>query len=162
MTGTVVTKVENPVELSDVVTGTDVVIVVSGVTLLALPPKVNTPWNGTPTVAVKFAVMGTPEPLAAPNVGVTVVVNGTTVTRGTAVAMVTMGSPNEPVETITPLYEDVRVVVEPSEPVVVIVVSALRWWSPAAPAEAQERKGPASANVCIIGEGGRIAGWKRM
>ena len=137
-TGTVVTNVENSVELPDVLTGTDVVIVDSGGMLLALPPRVNTPWNGTPTVAVKLAVMGTPEPLAAPNVGVTVVVKGTTVTRGSAVAKVMMGSPNEPVEVTTPLKEDVKVVVDPSEPVVVIVVSALWWWSTAAPARARD------------------------
>ena len=128
--------VENPVEPSDVVIGKVDVMVVSGVMLLALPPNVNTPRNGTPTVAVKLAVMGTPEPLAAPNVGVTVVVNGTTVTTGSAVARVRIGWPSEPVEVITPLKEDVIVVVEPPEPVVVIVVSALRWCqSPAAPAE---------------------------
>ena len=137
-TGMVVTNVENSVELPDVLTGTDVVIVDSGGMLLAFPPRVNTPWNGTPTVAVKLAVMGTPEPLAAPNVGVTVVVKGTTVTSGSAVAKVMMGSPNEPVEVTTPLKEDVKVVVDPSEPVVVIVVSALWWWSTAAPAGARE------------------------
>ena len=141
-TGTVVTNVENSVELPDVLTGTDVVIVDWGGMLLALPPRVNTPWNGTPTVAVKLAVMGTPEPLAAPNVGVTVVVKGTTVTRGSAVAKVMMGSPNEPVEVTTPLKEDVIVVVEPPEPVVVTVVSALRWCqSPAAPAEERGGRG---------------------